>query len=268
MPAKRVEVSVGDVYGRLKVVEELPSRKGTSGTKRWLLCRCSCGVETEVRLGHLRSGHTLSCGCFRPARSPGEISPESLANMRGDNYHGMEDSPEYSVWKGIKKRCYYPRSRGYANYGGRGIRLCSGWKSSFKSFHDDMGSRPSPEHQIDRIDGECHYSCGHCEECMENDWESNCRWATRAEQNRNRRDNVWLEFRGDRLCMKDMAEKYGMTKGTLYDRLENEWSLREALLTPVRAWKTDRKFNQVPESERDSEWHRDKARREARATGS
>jgi len=38
------------------------------------------------------------------------------------------------------------------------------------------------------------------------------------------------------------------------------------LLTPVRAWKTDRKFNQVPESERDSEWHRDKARREARAT--
>ncbi len=54
---KKIDVQPGDIYGELEVVEEV----ATSG-KRRVICRCSCGVCVEVRLGHLRSGRTKSCG--------------------------------------------------------------------------------------------------------------------------------------------------------------------------------------------------------------
>lgn len=190
-----------------------------------------------------------------------------LSNTKRDDYHGMEGSPEHGVWRCAKKRCYDVRAKGYSDYGGRGIVMCSGWKSSFKSFFGDMGARPGREYSIDRRDGDGHYSCGHCEECIEKGWPANCRWATRAEQRRNAKNIRILEFRGDRLCLKDMATKYGMTKSQLHNRLEAGWSLQEALLTPVRQWQGDKKFHQVPESERDAEWRRDAARRAARSTG-
>lgn len=54
---KRIEVKRGDEYGDLKVVREVD----TVG-KRHVLCKCSCGQSVTVRLGHLRSGHSSTCG--------------------------------------------------------------------------------------------------------------------------------------------------------------------------------------------------------------
>ncbi len=173
-------------------------------------------------------------------------------------------TPTYEIWRGMKRRCRRVGAKDYAAYGGRGIVVCGGWKSSFAAFLEDMGERPSSDHSIDRKDGDGNYSCGHCEECVEKSWPANCRWATRAEQRRNQKDVRFLEFRGDRLCLKDMAEKYGMRKGVLHSRLEAGWSLQEALLTPVRQWQGDKKFHEVPESERDAEWRRDAERRASR----
>lgn len=56
---KRIEVSPGDFYGDMEVIREIPAK---AAGKRLLLCRCSCGNETEVRLAHLRSGQTGTCG--------------------------------------------------------------------------------------------------------------------------------------------------------------------------------------------------------------
>jgi hypothetical protein len=155
--------------------------------------------------------------------------------------------------------------KAFADYGGRGICMCSGWKSSFKAFLSDMGPRPSKEYSIDRKDNDGNYSCGHCSECVEKSWPKNCRWATRSEQRRNQGDVVMLTFRGETLCMSDMAKKHGLSKGTLRDRLNRGMSLEMALTTPVRQWKDDRKFLLVPESERNCDWHRDNARRIERA---
>ena len=56
---QRIEVKPGDKYGELKVIREgAPSASG----KRQVLCQCSCGQQATVRLGHLRSGHTTTCG--------------------------------------------------------------------------------------------------------------------------------------------------------------------------------------------------------------
>jgi hypothetical protein len=73
-----------------------------------------------------------------------------------------------------------------------------------------------------------------------------------------------LTFAGETLCMSDMAKRYGMTKGTLRDRILRGMSLKDALTTPVRRIRRDTQFMQVPESERNSEWRRDKERRENR----
>src|SRR5689334_4957651 len=112
--------------------------------------------------------------------------------------HGMWNKPEYKAWQKMKDRCYNPRSQRYDRYGARGIRVCGRWLASFEAFFEDLGPRPSPEHSLERTDNDGDY-------CPEN-----CRWATRAEQNRNRSDNVLLEYEGRRLTRAEWAREMGM----------------------------------------------------------
>lgn len=85
-------------------------------------------------------------------------------------------SPEYSAWKGMRRRCYNPASARYADWGGRGIRVCDRWLHSFANFLADMGPRPSGDHSLDRWpDNDGDYEPG------------NCRWATRSQQQCNKR---------------------------------------------------------------------------------
>lgn len=212
-----IEISVGSRVAdtKLTVVEELPRVQSGRKYRRVFRCVCDCGNERVIRLDHLRSGHSTSCGCY--------VDPESFKKRPG--YHGMYGSPEHGVWKGIKKRCYDPHAQRYGRYGGRGITMCERWKSSFKAFYEDVGPRPSPKHSIDRYpnrDG--NYEPG------------NVRWATAGEQRRNTDDVRILEFRGERMCLADWAKRLGMRKGTLYYRLQRGLSVEEALTTPVRPW--------------------------------
>lgn len=94
--------------------------------------------------------------------------------------------PYYHIWTGMKQRCSNRRHRDYFRYGGRGIRVCEEWRSSFDTFVNDMGVRPSALHSLDRINNDGNYE------------PRNCRWATKQDQVANRRlqKNNTLGYRG------------------------------------------------------------------------
>lgn len=53
------KIAIGEVFGRLTVVEPMES----NGWKGRSLCRCTCGVTRPISNGGLLRGKTISCGC-------------------------------------------------------------------------------------------------------------------------------------------------------------------------------------------------------------
>lgn len=129
------------------------------------LCRCECGKEIVVEAYNLKTGHTQSCGCLQREAT-------SVANKT----HGKRNTRLYRIWICMKNRCYRKNHDAYKHYGGRGIKVCDEWLHSFKAFNDwAMANGYRDDLSIDRIDTNKGYS------------PDNCRWATMAEQNKNKR---------------------------------------------------------------------------------
>lgn len=183
----------------------------TTGKKSKWLCRCDCGVEKEVSGANLQAGNATSCGCFGKERRREQITT-----------HGDSNSPEFRTWTAIQTRCHCKTSKDYENYGARGLVVCDRWRSSFSLFLEDMGRRPSPKHQIERVNNNLGYN------------PENCIWATVKAQANNRRSNHILEFSGKSMTVSQWAERLGIWKGTIRMRLKAGWSVEQALTTPVQ----------------------------------
>lgn len=129
--------------------------------------------------------------------------------------HGMSHTKIHYVWTAMRMRCESPTNKDYANYGGRGIRVCERWHD-FSAFLTDMGM-PPPKGQLDRINQNGNYE------------PANCRWVTSKVNNRNRRDNNLLTFNGVTRCVKEWSEVLGIPYTTLDYRRRHGYPVEQIL---------------------------------------
>ena len=203
----------GSRFGALLVLGPVKVARTMRPNGRWTvrtywLCQCDCGQQSTVTGTHLRTGHTLSCGCRQ----------ERLKRKGFNRSHGLREAPEYKVWADMRQRCRNPRNKRYAQYGGRGITVCTQWETSFTAFLADVGPRPSLQHTLDRIDPNGNYEPG------------NCRWATASEQANNRQSTQFYEAFGRRRTCAQWAAEMNIPYKTLHQRLAAGTPIETALM--------------------------------------
>jgi hypothetical protein len=126
-----------------------------------------------------------------------------------------EGHPSYVSWREMRNRCRNKRHKDYPYYGARGIKVCERWMK-FENFVADMGIK-APGMTLERNDNDGDYE------------PMNCRWATRAEQNRNNRKTRLLTFKGKTLCLVDWAKETGIKPYTIGSRIRSGWTVERAL---------------------------------------
>ncbi len=132
----------------------------------------------------------------------------------------MTGTTEYKSWQKMKERCLVPSCPSFKDYGDRGITICARWLNSFENFYADMGKKPEG-YSIERINNEIGYT------------PENCKWATRAEQNANKRSNVHITHNGERLMIRDWSRRLGGDDWLVGGRLKRGWDEIRAVTTPL-----------------------------------
>lgn len=201
---KNVTLVAGQKFNHLTVIkldhieDRVYNSKYEKSGKRTLhmefyLCKCDCGKETVVEKSHLRKkvDATESCGCII------------------GTHHMSHQNRIYDIWTGIRKRCFTSTEANvdYKNYGGRGIKMCDEWEKDFVSFYNwAMANGYRDDLTIDRIDVNGNYE------------PSNCRWATKNEQAKNRRGVYKLFYKGKEMFVDDISKETGLKHKTILNR--------------------------------------------------
>lgn len=208
MAGKRAPIlEEGTPFGRYTVIGVAESRD----RHPYYRVKCECGTERDVSRARLLDGSSTSCGCARNETS-----------SKNWTIHGKSRTPTYGIWKGIIARCCNINSIGYQCYGGRGIKMCERWRTSFAEFLKDMGERPNGL-TIERVDVNGDY-------CKEN-----CKWVLPIEQGRNRRNNKKYSFMGRSVTVKEAIEIAGaaITRTSVNRRLKHGMTIEDAIMIPA-----------------------------------
>lgn len=194
---KKIEIKNGDKFGYLLILKEVDK----VGRERRFLTVCDCGVRKIIQLGHLRSGHTKSCGCL---------------SLKKKTKHSLSRTKFYYVFRGMLERCTNPKHKSFHRYGGRGINVK--WKS-FEDFSKDMFPSYKEGLTIDRINNKKDYS------------KKNCRWVTRKEQQNNLSSTI--RYKGE--VSSDADFRLGGKPGLVWSRINQlKWTKRKAFTTPIK----------------------------------
>lgn len=199
--------AIGKTFNRLTVKSAAPENPYIASRALLVNCSCSCGKTTVVALSSVLSNHTKSCGCL-------------VYDTPKNRTHGMSYTDENQVWRDMWQRCTNPNNPYYELYKDR-VPPAS-WKS-FETFFADMGPRPGKGYSLDRVDNSKPYG------------PTNCRWATRKEQNRNKSKTVYVEYEGSRIALADLTDRYNVPYDRVYVRvMKLGWELTRALTQPPR----------------------------------
>lgn len=153
-----------ETYGRWTVVKFVDRDQKNNGR---YLCRCECGTEKIVRLTHIKSGKSKSCGC---------LSSEITGSLH--RKHGLSHTRLYDIWKTMKRRCSDSKFPSYKHYGARGISVCEDWLKIDKFYKWALNNGYEEHLTIERVDNNGNYE------------PSNCTWITHKEQQLNKRNSL------------------------------------------------------------------------------
>lgn len=143
--------------------------------------------------------------------------------------HGMSKTRFYTIWKAMRHRCTIKSSPHYKNYGGRGITYDKRW-DNFLNFKEDMYESylehvkkfGEKDTTFDRIDSDGNY------------YKENCRWATWEEQSNNKRNTIYVEYRGNIYSLKALTDELNKDYELVRRRIQNlNWEVEEAIHVPV-----------------------------------
>ena len=187
----------GQVFSNLTVIQRSPKRgNGKKPVTLWE-CRCVCGKIVTVKADSLKSGHTISCGCRKVKHMESYKHKTRL----------------YNIWKCMRQRCNNPNNPSYPHYGGKGVQICNDWNeyAGFRTWALAAGYDDSKS--IDRINVDGNY-------CPEN-----CRWTDAKTQANNTTRNHFIQFRGKRQTMAEVADQLGVSYATVQHRVERGQAL-------------------------------------------
>lgn len=187
-----------------ELLYELPNQEKYPELLRDWSCRCHCGEVFDAVRIDVDSGRIKGCGC---ARGRHKLRPEDRKASR-----------TRVAWYSMHWRCE-ASSDHYEDYKGRGISVCKRWRS-YANFLEDMGEC-KPGYTLERIDNSKGYEPG------------NCRWATNAEQQRNKRNNRLETAFGRTQLLIEWSEETGLGGPTIRQRIDRmRWTPEQALATP------------------------------------
>jgi hypothetical protein len=159
-------------FDKLTVIEEIYKPSKDRKSKRYIKCICDCGRIVIKQPSHLFAPCNIlkSCGCVK------RVYNNAKGEHSGRFKHGLSNSIIYNTWAGMISRVSHSNRSDYHNYGGRGITICTEWKTDFRVFYKwAMANGYKVGLEIDRIDVNGNYE------------PSNCRWVTNWVNSLNRR---------------------------------------------------------------------------------
>ena len=198
---KAKQLDTNTKYNKLRPIE---FDKIKNGNHYWKF-KCECGNIKSISKTKVIHGKQKSCGC-----------------QQNPKIHGYSRTRTYEIWKRMRQRCNNPNSSNTETHYNRGIKVCDRW-NKFENFLEDMGKVPKGDFSIERINNNGNYEL------------LNCKWATRKEQNNNRRSNKILIFQGDSKTLRQWCDKLNLNYRTIQNRINSYgWSIEKALTTPIR----------------------------------
>lgn len=214
-------VHIGDKFGKLTVMRFYRELRSNGNGFRYMTeCLCECGGIYSSETGNLKSEKgARNCKECAEKRIPGKLTH---GHSWGCSNATDVELKAYYTWQAMKRRCQKSYDPRYSYYGGRGIGVCDRWSDSYEAFLEDMGLPPNMECQIDRTDNDGNYEPG------------NCRWVSRSENARNKRNNRLITSRGKTQTLTEWASETGLKRETIARRLNSGSSPEEALSSNMR----------------------------------
>lgn len=207
---------IGDRFGPITYTGTIAWFKTKRGDQVLAFeCMCECGrVDFFAFLRKWRIDGCEKCAFLRHLNGP-----QSSVRYKSSK----ESARIHRIWHKMKKRCYGTGDDNFKNYGGRGIFVCEEWRTDFWAFHDWARSNGYENHlTIERKDVNGNYTV------------QNCKWATRTEQQINKRSTINLCAWGEIKCATEWGrDPRCMVNGqTVARRLRAGISAEMAISTP------------------------------------